>query len=53
MPCEADNRIAPLEHLSDDESTGESIPFDGAKEGTNLGADNQEDDDEEEEEEGV
>ncbi|KAE8374625.1 hypothetical protein BDV26DRAFT_36287 [Aspergillus bertholletiae] len=45
----------PLESLSDDESTGESIPYNDAKEAHDSGAENQEDNDEdnEEDEEGV
>ncbi|KAE8160137.1 hypothetical protein BDV40DRAFT_220419 [Aspergillus tamarii] len=44
----------PVENLSDDESTGESIPYNDAKEDHNSGPEDQEDnDDEEDEEEGV
>ncbi|KAB8224145.1 hypothetical protein BDV33DRAFT_11896 [Aspergillus novoparasiticus] len=45
----------PVENLSDDESTGESIPYNDAKEDHDSGAENQEDNDEEaeEDEEGV
>ncbi|KAF7587991.1 hypothetical protein BBP40_006443 [Aspergillus hancockii] len=45
----------PLENLSDDESTGESIPYDDAKEEKNPGAGNQEDEEEDDDvdEEGV
>lgn len=43
-----------MENLSDDESTGESIPYNDAKEDHNSGPEDQEDnDDEEDEEEGV
>ncbi|EIT73314.1 hypothetical protein BDV35DRAFT_276231 [Aspergillus flavus] len=41
----------PVENLSDDESTGESIPYNDAKEDRDSGAENQEDNDEEVEEE--
>ncbi|KAE8360654.1 hypothetical protein BDV27DRAFT_38073 [Aspergillus caelatus] len=40
----------PVENLSDDESTGESIPYNDAKEDHNSGPENQEDNDDEEEE---
>ncbi|KAE8135799.1 hypothetical protein BDV38DRAFT_121937 [Aspergillus pseudotamarii] len=40
----------PVENLSDDESTGESIPYNDAKEDHNSGPENQEDNDEDEEE---
>lgn len=51
IPRRVDNRIAPVENLSDDESTGESIPYNDAKEDRDSGAENQEDNDEEVEEE--
>ncbi|KNG81840.1 heterochromatin protein HP1 [Aspergillus nomiae NRRL 13137] len=46
-----DNRIAPVENPSDDESTGESIPYNDAKEDHDSDAENQEDNDDEEDEE--